>query len=157
MAFKKILRAIDFSEESLEAFRRAAELARLSAAQLYVLHTVEALPFVKHLLGIDEMGETAIELEEKATAALESLVASSAKAPEGVPLKLEVITGRAFVEILIHASEWSADLIMLGARGAAALEQIVLGSAAERVMKAASCSVLIVKRTLYGNGEKAGS
>ena len=145
MAFNRILCAVDFSETSLEAFRRAAEIARRFASSLYVLHVIEARPFVSDLIGIDESSEMAVDLEEKATAALESLVASSASALEGVPLTLEVTAGRAYVEILNHARDWSADLIVLGAKGATALEQIVVGGTAERVMKDALCSVLIVR------------
>src|SRR5262249_35500368 len=147
MAFKRILCAVDFSETSLEAFRRAAEIARRFASHLYVLHVIEARPVVPDLIGIGEAGEMAVELEEKATAALESLVASSAL--EGVPLTLEATVGRAFVEILNHARDWQADLILLGAKGATAFEQIVIGSTAEHVMKYALCSVLIVRRTSW--------
>jgi nucleotide-binding universal stress UspA family protein len=145
MAFKRILCAVDFSENSLEAFRRAAEMARRFASHLYVLHVIEARPVASDLMGFDEVGEMAVELEEKATAALESLVASSASILEGVPLALEVTAGRAFAEILNHARDWSADLIVLGAKGATALEQIVIGGTAERVMKDALCAVLIVR------------
>jgi len=147
MAFKRILCAVDFSETSLEAFRRAAEIARRFASHLYVLHVIEARPVVPDLIGINEAGEMAVKLEEEATFSLESLVASSASTLEGVPLTLEVTAGRAFVEILNHARDWSADLIVLGAKGATALEQIIIGGAAERVMKDAPCSVLIVKGT----------
>ena len=145
MAFKRILCAVDFSETSLEAFRLAAEITRRFASNLYVLHVIEARPVVPNLIVADEAGEMAVALEEKATAALETLVASSASALEGVPLTLEVTAGRAFVEILNHARDWSADLIVLGAKGATALEQIVIGGTAERVMKDGLCSVLIVR------------
>jgi nucleotide-binding universal stress UspA family protein len=145
MAFKRILCAVDFSETSVEAFKQAVELARLLAGHLYVLHVIEARPVVPGLIGADEVGEMAVELEEKATAALESLVASLASSLEGVPLALEITAGRAFVEILNHARDWSADLIVLGAKGATGLEQIVIGGATERVMKDAPCSVLIVR------------
>jgi universal stress protein A len=147
MAFNRILCAVDFSETSLEAFRRAAEMARRFASNLYVLHVIEARPVVPSLIGGDAVGEMAVELEEKATAAVESLVASSASALEGVPLALEVTAGRASVEILNHARDWPADLIVLGAKGATALEQILIGSTAERMMREAPCSVLIVRPT----------
>jgi universal stress protein A len=147
MAFKRILCAVDFSETSLEAFRLAAEIARRFASGLYVLHVIEARPVAPGLIGVDAVGEMAVELEEKATAALESLVESSASDLEGISLTLEVTAGRAFVEILNHARYWAADLIVLGAKGATALEQIVVGSTAERVMKDAPCSTLIVRVT----------
>ena len=149
MAFKRILCAVDFSETSLEAFQQAVEMARLFASHLYILHVIEARPVVSDLIGIDQVGEMAVDLEEKATAALESLVASSTSALEGVPLTLEVTAGRAFVEILNHARDWSADLLALGAKGATAFEQIVIGGTAERVMKDAMCSVLIVREESF--------
>jgi nucleotide-binding universal stress UspA family protein len=147
MAYKRILCAVDFSETSLEAFRRAAELARRFESSLYVLHVIEARPVAPYLIGAGEVGEMAVNLEEKATAALESLVESSASDLEGVRLILEVTAGRAFVEILDQARDWAADLIVLGAKGATALEQIIVGSTAERVTKDAPCSTLIVRVT----------
>src|SRR5262245_64414757 len=114
MAFKRVLCAVDFSEGSLAAFRKAAEIARFGASRLYVLHAIEARPVVSSLPGIDEAGEMAVEFEEKATAALESLVASSASALKGITLITEVTAGRAFVEIVNHARDWQADLIVIG-------------------------------------------
>jgi len=145
MAFNRILCAVDFSETSLEAFRLAAEMAWRFASSLHVLHVIEARPVAPTLMGGDVVGEMAVELEEKATAAMESLVESSASDLEGVTVSLEVTAGRAFAEILNHARDWSIDLIALGAKGATALEQIVVGSTAERVMKDAPCSVLVVR------------
>jgi universal stress protein A len=146
MAFGRILCAVDFSETSLAAFQQAAEIAQFGGEELYLLHSIEAQPFVSDLVGINEMGETAVELEEKATRAMESLVASSDSALEGIPLIIEVTIGRAYIEILNHARKWRVDLIVLGARGATSLEQLVIGSTAEHVMKAAPCSVLIVRQ-----------
>src|SRR5262245_9923197 len=145
MEFKRILCAVDFSEMSLEAFRRATEIARRFAGSLHVLHVIEARPVASGLIRVDEVGEMAVELEEKATAALESLVESSASALEDIPLTMEVTAGRAFVEILNRARDWAADVVGVGAKGATAREQIVVGGTAERVMKDAPCSVLIVR------------
>jgi len=147
MSFGRILCAIDFSEASLAAFQQAAEMARVGGGELYLLHSIEARPFVSDLIGINEMGETAVGLEEKASAALESLVASSASILKGIPLNTEITTGRAYVEVLNRARDWCADLIVLGARGATSVEQLVVGSTAEHVMKAALCSVLIVRQS----------
>jgi nucleotide-binding universal stress UspA family protein len=153
MAFARILCGIDFSQTSLAAFQQAVELAQLGAGSLCILHSIEAQPFVSDLPGIDEMGETAIKLNEKAAAAMESLIASSAPVLDGIPLTTEITAGRAFVEILNYARDWSADLIVLGAEGEASFGQIVVGSTAERVMKGAQCSVLIVRQSLAGREE----
>ncbi len=148
MAFVRILCGIDFSQASLAAFQQAMGLARMGKGSLCIFHSIEAQPFISDLLGIDEMGEMAVRLNEKAAAALESLVASSASTLEGIPLTTEITAGRAFVEILNYARDWSADLIVLGAEGEASFGQIIVGSTAERVMKGAQCSVLIVKPPL---------
>ena len=44
MPFKRILCAVDFSPDSVEAFRIAVELTRLYSASLHVLHVLEAQP-----------------------------------------------------------------------------------------------------------------
>jgi len=145
MSFGRILCAIDFSEVSLAAFQQAAEMSRVGGGELYLLHSIEARPYVSALPGINEMGQTAVEFEEKASAAMESLVAASGSILQGIPLNTEITTGRAYVEVINRARDWRADLIVLGARGATSVEQLVVGSTAEHVMKAAPCSVLIVR------------
>lgn len=49
---------------------------------------------------------------------------------------------RAIVE---YASEWGADLIVVGSCEKSRLEKFVLGSVSQSVVKHASCSVLVIK------------
>ena len=44
MPFKRILIAVDFSPNSLEAFRVAADMASVHSASLHLLHVIEAWP-----------------------------------------------------------------------------------------------------------------
>ena len=117
MAFKRIMCAVDFSRESLKAFRVAVEMARLHSGLLHVFHVIEAQPVVSDWLPVDGLGEVVIRIEEKATAAMESLVASEESSLRGLSFTTEVTTGRAFVEIANRARDWKADLIVLGSRG----------------------------------------
>jgi nucleotide-binding universal stress UspA family protein len=156
MAFKRILCAVDFSGESLEAFRVAVEMARLYAGALHICHVIEAQPVVSDWLAINGLSDMTLQMVEKARAAMESLVASVESSLGDVSFTTEVTSGRAFVEIVNRAQEWRADLIILGAKGAASLAEIIVGSTAERVMKAASCSVLIARLLqpdAHGQGE----
>jgi nucleotide-binding universal stress UspA family protein len=145
MAFKRILCAVDFSRESLEAFRVAVETARLYSGSLFIFHVIEAQPVLAEWLPINGMGEVTTQIVEKANAAMDALVASAQSSLDGLSFTTEVTSGRAFVEIVNRAQEWKADLIVLGSQGAASLEKIVMGSTAERVMKGAACSVLVVR------------
>jgi nucleotide-binding universal stress UspA family protein len=137
MLFKRILTAVDFSPNSLEAFRIAAEMASIHSASLHLLHVIEAWPSAP--------GEAALELVQKANTAVEQLVASSQPGLEKVTLTTEVASGRAFDEIVNRARDWRADLIVLGTKGTTSLEEIFLGGTAEHVIKEAPCSVLIVR------------
>ena len=136
MPFKRILTAVDFSANSLEAFRVAADMASIHSASLHLLHVIEALP---------SSGEATVEFVQKANTATEQLVASSRGALEKVTLTTEVVSGRAFDEIVNRARDWRADLIVLGKKGTTSLEQIFLGGTAEHVIKESPCSVLIVR------------
>ena len=146
MAFKRILCGVDFSRGSLEAFRIAVEIARMDGGSLHLIHVIEAQPVVSEWLPIDAMGKSTVDIEEKAAAAMEALVGSAAPFLDVVPITSEVTTGRAFVEITSRAREWKADLIVLGAIGAATpLDEAVMGGTADRVMKEADCSVLVAR------------
>jgi nucleotide-binding universal stress UspA family protein len=42
------------------------------------------------------------------------------------------------------ATEWHADLIVMGTHGRRGFRRLVLGSVAERVLRSASCPVLMI-------------
>jgi nucleotide-binding universal stress UspA family protein len=137
MPFKRILIAVDFSPNSLEAFRVAADMASVHSASLHLFHVIEAWPSAP--------GEATMEFVQKANEAVEQLVASSQPALDKVTVTTEVASGRGFDEIVNRARDWRADLIVLGTKGTTSLEEIFLGGTAEHVIKESSCSVLIVR------------
>lgn len=145
MSFKKILCAVDFSEASIAAFNRAADLAHLNSADLFVLHALEVQPLVSQWIAPDGLSDLTMEIENKAQAAMDHLKESAHGKLQGLELHTEITAGRAFTEILENARVWEADLIVMGAAGAGALEDAVLGSTVGRVLDEAECSVLVVK------------
>jgi nucleotide-binding universal stress UspA family protein len=64
----------------------------------------------------------------------------------GCSVTTEVRTGHTSEQILQHAEQFKADLIIVGSRGLEGTERLELGSVAESVLKYAPCSVLVVKR-----------
>lgn len=145
MKFKKLLCGVDFSEASVRAFEVAVELARQSNAELHVLHVIEAQPVVPGWLPPDGLSETTLLLEEKADAAMQSLLKSHSRLLKNLKVTSEIDNGRAYVEILNHARDEKADLIVIGARGVASVDQIVAGSTAENLVLQSPCSVLVVR------------
>jgi nucleotide-binding universal stress UspA family protein len=146
MKFKRILCGVDFSKPSVLAFNVAVELARLMHAELHILHVIEAVPAVSEWIPARGAGDAVVmTLEQKAQAAMDALVATAAEAFNGTRVTTEVTEGNAAAEILHHARDREADLIILGAKGLALPEEAFAGSTAERVMKGAACSVLVVR------------
>jgi nucleotide-binding universal stress UspA family protein len=137
MAFKRILCAVDFSHDSIEAFHTAVEMTRLYGGSLHLFHVLEAQPSLP--------GEVAIEILQKANAAIEGLIASEQSSLHGLAFTTEVTSGRAFDEIVNRARQWKANLIILGSKGTTVLEEIIVGGTAEAVTREAPCSVLVVR------------
>jgi len=137
MPFKRILSAVDFSPYSVEGFRIAVEMSGVPSASLHLIHVIEARPTVPV--------DAASEIVEQANAAIDRLVAACRPIPESTEFITEIANGEPFDEILSRARAWRADLIVLGEKGVASLESIILGGTAEHVMKEAPCSVLIVR------------
>jgi nucleotide-binding universal stress UspA family protein len=68
-----------------------------------------------------------------------------AKKISGVQLKELVLEGHPKDIILDQASEWPADLIVLGSHGRSGMGQFLLGSVSLSIMSAAPCSLMVVK------------
>ena len=58
---------------------------------------------------------------------------------------MQVEVGVPFVEIVRAARESGTDLIVMGSHGRTGLEHLLIGSVAERVVRKAPCSVLVVR------------
>ena len=144
----KVLMGIDDS-------KYAAEIARAFVAQFRAENTGVLVLHVLQPLGLMAPPEMAMgyapELEEMKKPAQE-LVERVAKQLRGAGFKAEtaVEVGDVRERILDSASEWRADLIVLGSHGKRGLQRFLLGSVAEFVARHARCSVHII-RTPAGN------
>lgn len=78
-------------------------------------------------------------------AAVDALARSSADrlAAAGLTTEIDVRHGDPAHEIIRAATDWNADLIVMGTRGRTGLERLLLGSVARKVLQHARCSVLI--------------
>ena len=145
MPYKRIICPVDFSNSALTAFETAVEMAQRDAAELLVLHVIEGRPVVSEWFPTHSLGEMTIRMEEKAHQAVNTLLTRAAPNTKGLAVTTIIVNGVPFVEILKQATTWNADVIVLGAIGAASVDEIIFGSTAERVLKRAACSVLVVR------------
>jgi glycine betaine transporter len=149
MPFKRIICPVDFSDSSLAAFETAVEMAQKDSAELLVLHVIEGRPVVSEWFPTHSLGEMTVRMEEKAHQAVNTLLTCTAPKTEGLAVATIIVNGIPFVEILKQAATWKANLIVLGAIGATSVEGIFFGSTAERVLRGAECSVLVIRHARF--------
>lgn len=144
--YKHILVAIDFSDLSKEAARQAMDLATHYKAKLTFLHIVEHFP--EHLPHY-EMSEVDMNAEEfvidRAGKDLQEL--AMVLGDKDVEREVKLSAHSAKSEIVNYAKANDVDLVVLGARGRETLTDLLSGSTATGIVRAAPCDVLAIHRT----------
>ena len=143
VAIKNILVATDFSEPSGVALAYGRDLARNYNARLHVVHVVEDV-LLRYAAEAGMIGaDLQTDLETRARRDLDALVRDDDRKELGavaVVIRSMNVAG-AIVE---HAKSNSIDLIVTGTRGRGAIQHLLMGSVAERVVRTAPCPVLTV-------------
>jgi nucleotide-binding universal stress UspA family protein len=123
----------DFSEASGFAFDQAALVARrISGSALHVVHVVH--------------GEATAERTEQLASQLRVYLEEKVRAIGGLErqaIGIHVRSGRLVRELAQLAKEVGADLLVVGAHKSPHVKQLVLGSVAERLLRAAPCPVFV--------------
>ena len=137
------LAATDLSPSSYNTAQRAAMLAQQTSAQLELVHVIEKreLEELQRLLG-----EALKESIQSQTQKLLEKLANDIGKPSGVTVGYHLVEGEVFENITEQAKLLSADLLVIGARGASLTLQQLLGATAERLLRVVQCPVLTVKQ-----------
>ena len=139
----KILIGVDYSMFSGDVLQAVISQFQPANSEVLVLHVVQPIAFEAP----PQMGPGyAPELEEEIKPARE-LVARVAKELSAAGFKVEAVVrvGDVRETIIDFASEWRAELIVLGSHGQRGLKRFLLGSVAEFVARHATCSVQVVR------------
>jgi len=141
---KVILSPIDFSNHSQEALETAADLAKQFGAQLLLVHAVPAITKLPSATSIFHEAEFEQELHKDAEQRLKSL--AEQYAAKGIETRTEVgIANDVGMEILRIAEHDSADLIVIATHGMTGWHRLAFGSVTEKVVRLASCPVLVLR------------
>ncbi|MBL0740097.1 universal stress protein [Chryseolinea lacunae] len=146
---KKILVPTDFSKPAQIAAGVAADIAKKSGAELTFLHVVEeAIGNSMNVEGqVDVDGDWeekifTLKLIEKAKKQMAKLVEDPKF--EGVRVKQALRVGNAFHGMNSIITDKKVDLIVMGTAGHSDLEQMIIGSNTEKVIRQSNCPVLTV-------------
>ena len=140
---RAILVAMDFSPHALAALAMAKRLARDAGPARLLLFTACSLPVDIEGLDIPEGVRVLEFLERRANEELGRLAAQLAA--EGIEAEAIVQRGPTARLLLALAREKAVDLIALGTHGRGGVSLALLGSVAGRVLRGATCPVLVAK------------
>lgn len=146
---KKILVPIDFSENSINALHVAAEIARKSGAVLEMLHVnlaaiyaaplSEFVPVAKYNSDDEQYDETASSEMERLKM---ELIADPAYANLNITTRVE--EGYLHSSLRNVVNEDKVDLVVMGTKGSSGLNEFLIGSNTEKVVRTSPCPVLAV-------------
>jgi universal stress protein A len=138
----RILVPYDFSEGARLALDEAIAHARRTGGWLTLLHLIH-MPYLGTGFGPGE----GLAVEGRLVAELSAQLTDIADEVKrgGVECTSIVRVGHPASEIVDFARRESTDLIIMGTHGRTGLGHVLLGSVAERVVRQAPCSVLVVR------------
>lgn len=144
MSFKKILVPVDFSPNSADAVRSAAEFSRRFGAELTLVHVFQ--PFAS-VVPEGYLAYTSAQLEEMLSSFRTQLASAKkdAEAAGAILVHTKQLQGTPAAEIEAFARNEHFDLIVMGTHGRTGIQHMLLGSVTERVVRHAPCPVLTVR------------
>ncbi|MGE0015779.1 MAG: universal stress protein [Candidatus Methanomethylophilaceae archaeon] len=140
MVFDKILVPTDGSEYTKAAVRRAMDLAKLSNGKITALYVMDQTIFTNVPMDtavmnvyrtLEKEGKNALQFVEDL--GKEAGVSVEIKLAEGIPIKV----------ILELSKEY--DIIVMGTLGRTGMSKLLMGSVAEKVVRASRCPVMVVR------------
>ena len=145
--FKKVLVPLDgsqFSQCSLDYVRAIAR--GCNVPDITLLRVVEPLASTSTAGPAQAGGKSMAKLDSANEAEARDYVLSLAKklSGEGLPVKGEVVSGRADEAIVDYSRKNKIDLIIMSSHGRSGLSRWVIGSVADRVMQYSVIPVLLI-------------
>lgn len=141
--FKRILVGCDFSVDSLLAFDYSISMAQEFESELHLVHVVEPS-------GYKDLFKLPSEPAEKFKKDLYDMIQEKLKsmvpgdALNWITLKIQLLVGKPYEELVRYSQINDMDLIAMGTRGHGMVEDLLVGSTTDRVIRKAPCPVLSI-------------
>ena len=144
-AFRNIVSAVDFSQASVRALHAALTLAQPGGGRVTLLHVLDRLPDA-----MVSSGSRALRLRDEYGARVKRVNRELARlmpadALNAYDVETQTVSGDVHDAVLSIAAERRADLIVLGSPSRLRRHQFASGSTVQRVLRRASCPVLIIR------------
>lgn len=145
--FEKILYPTDFSDVSKKALEYIKRLKDAGTKDVIVLHVIDEreIEHMSHIPGIhmdsNDLEKLSREGAKKAIRAIATELREC-----GFQVKVRIEEGVPLREILRVEKEEEISVIVIGSHGRSAVQEMLLGSVAEKVVRKSSKPVLVIRR-----------
>ncbi|AWK04276.1 universal stress protein UspA [Flavobacterium crocinum] len=143
---KRILVPTDFSEHAEDALKVAAQIAKKSNSEIIILHMLE-LPHQTNdaILGGISIPESMLFMK-KANEMLDQV--SEKHYLDGIEVTEIVKMDKPIHGITQISKEHDVDLIVMGSHGSSGVEELLIGSNTEKVVRNSEIPVLVIKKDI---------
>ena len=145
--FEKILYPTDFSDASKKALDYVKQLKEAGTKEVVILHVIdlrEIGSILRQSPGAFDLHAVEQKLEQEAKKEMKPIEAELKKS--GFDVKARIETGIPFADILRVEEEEGVSVIVIGSHGKSCIEQMLLGSVSEKVVRKSNKPVLVIRR-----------
>jgi len=143
---KRILVPTDFSQHAEDALKVAAQIAKKDNSEIIILHMLE-LPHQMNdaILGGKSIPETMLFMK-KANEMLDEIASRSYL--DGIPVTEIAKIDRPIHGISQVSKDYEIDLIVMGSHGSSGIQELLIGSNTEKVVRNSEIPVLFIKKEI---------
>lgn len=145
---QSILVPTDFSKYSDAAFKKSLEIAETFNSKIYLFHVVRSDADFSILDTFDDETQRKVQakLDKKWETGFKNQID---KFPQTAKIEIikRVAKGIPYKEILECQQEIGADMVVISTHGRSGFKDFFFGSTVEKVIRRATCSILLVKET----------
>jgi nucleotide-binding universal stress UspA family protein len=145
--YKRILVAVDGSETANAALQEAIKLAKDHESQIRLLHVVD-LTMAYSVVEAPHIFEYRKAMEEAGKTVLDGCSTWPRSAAVQFDAKCVVMFAKHIYDVIEEeATQWPADLIVIGTHGRRGISRLLLGSVAEGLTRISTKPILLIRGT----------
>ena len=142
---KNILVPIDFSDQAKYAAKVASDIAKLTNSKIFLLHMLELPTGVVDPASYGSSGNTPTTLLFLKRAREKFEEFKQLPFFDGIELEDSVQFHKAYDGIIDESKKQNIDLVVMGSKGTSGLEEMLVGSNTEKVVRNSDIPVLVIK------------